>query len=140
MLMWLLDTNVISEVRRKQPNPQVLAWFAGHKTQDCFLSTITIGEIEQGIVRVPTTTQALALANWLEQVLANFAGRILSPDLAVARLWGKETGHAAKRGHPLPPVDLLIAATALHHQMTLVTRNTRDLQGLTIKLENPWDV
>ena len=135
--MFLLDTNVISESRRGQRcNPGVAAWFASVVVTDLFIGALTIGEIRKGIVLATSRgdhTQAANLDTWLRGILTIFADRILSIDAAVAAVWGQMF---AIRN--VPAVDGLLAATALVHDLTLVTRNVSHVQGLGADLLNPF--
>jgi toxin FitB len=136
-LSYLVDTNVLSELRRKQPDAQVVQWFAGRPAGNLYLSVLTLGEIRKGVEALPDQVRKLALLDWLETDLPSFfAGRILPVDQAVAERWGCMQ---AKAGRPLPAVDSLLAATAQHHGLMLVTRNVRDVEGLGVDLINPWN-
>ena len=140
-MSYLIDTNVLSELRRKQPDSHVVAWFAGRVTQSLFLSVLTLGEIRKGIERLDELQTGAArrqsLRDWLEQELPTFfVGRVLSVDAAVADRWGHMQSLA---GRPLPAVDSLLAATALQHNLTLVTRNVKDFADMGVDIFNPWD-
>jgi len=138
-LTWLLDTNLISEPRRKTPDAKVVAWIRAQLLDDCFLSVVTVGEIEQGAAHSADEVQAAKLPSWLEEeVLVQFRGRILTLDEPVMRAWGRLSGGAMRRGRPVPVIDGLLAATAQVHGLTLVTRNTSDFARLSLKLLNPW--
>lgn len=104
---------------------------------------ITIGEIEQGIASLRIkgeTRRAEKTKEWLEdELLGVFAGRVLGLDQSLLRLWGQITGTAAARGRPTPVLDSLLGTTALYHQITLVTRNIGDIEGLGVNVLNPWD-
>jgi predicted nucleic acid-binding protein len=133
---YLLDTNVISELRRKNPNPGVLAWMQHRPSATLFLSVLTLGEVRKGLEGIPDQQRRLALTDWLESELPIFfTGRILSVDVHVCDLWGRMV---ARAGRPLPAIDSLIAATAAFHDLVLVTRNVRDFEGLGVPLVNPW--
>ena len=139
-MSYLIDTNVISELRRKQPDPMVLAWFGARSAQSLFLSVLTLGEIRKGIEALSDSTldavRRQALSDWLEVELPTFfLGRILNVDAPVSHQWGHLQAQARR---PLPAIDSLLAATALHHSLTLVTRNVRDFEGLGLNLINPW--
>jgi predicted nucleic acid-binding protein len=134
-----VDTNVLSELRRRQPDPRVVAWFAARSAQSLFLSVLTLGEIRKGIASLGQVDAARrqALSDWLEVDLPTFfLGRIVAVDGPVADRWGCLLALA---GRPLPAIDSLLAATALHHNLTLVTRNVRDFAGLGLSLLNPWE-
>ncbi|MFZ2736811.1 MAG: type II toxin-antitoxin system VapC family toxin [Burkholderiaceae bacterium] len=136
-MSYLVDTNVLSELRRKQPHPQVVAWFAARPRQSLYLSVLTLGEIRKGIERLGDAARQQPLLDWLEVELPNyFVGRLLTVDAHTADRWGRLLGNA---GRPLPAVDSLLAATALQHDLTLVTRNTADFDGTGVRLINPWN-
>jgi len=135
-LSYLVDTNVLSELRRKQPQPKVVAWFTQRPRQTLYLSVLTLGEIRKGIERLDAARQQ-PLLDWLEVELPNyFLGRLLAIDAHTADRWGRLLASA---GRPLPAVDSLLAATALQHDLTLVTRNTADFAGTEVRLINPWN-
>lgn len=135
-MSYLVDTNVLSELRRKQPQPEVVAWFTQRPRQTLYLSVLTLGEIRKGIERLEAARQQ-PLLDWLEVKLPNyFLGRLLAIDAHTADRWGRLLGSA---GRPLPAVDSLLAATALQHDLTLVTRNTADFAGTGVRLINPWN-
>ena len=136
-MSYLIDTNVLSELRRKAPDPRVVAWLQARPRQSLFLSVLTLGEIREGLERVPEPARKQALLDWLEVELPNyFVGRVLAIDTATADRWGRLMAQAAR---PLPAIDALLAATALHNDLALVTRNTKDFAGLDVPLINPWD-
>jgi len=133
---YLLDTNVLSELRRKTPNPAVSAWFATRPATSLYLSVLTLGELRKGIDGVKDATRRLALSDWLQtEMSVFFMGRVLSIDEQVADRWGQLVA-AARR--PLPAVDSLLAATALVHGLSMVTRNAKDFEGLGLEVINPW--
>ena len=135
-MSYLVDTNVLSELRRKQPQPEVVAWFTQRPRQTLYLSVLTLGEIRKGIERLDAARQQ-PLLDWLEVELPNyFLGRLLAVDAHTADRWGRLLASA---GRPLPAVDSLLAATALQHDLTLVTRNTADFAGTGVRLINPWN-
>lgn len=138
--MYLLDTNIVSELRKaatRKAEPKVLAWANGVSTAVLFLSTVTVLELEIGVLLVERRdpTQGSALRSWLDtRVLPAFTDRILPVDTAVARRCAKL--HVPDRRSDR---DALIAATALVHQLTIVTRNVEDFAPTGAKLLNPWD-
>ena len=135
--MFLADTDLISEPRQKKPNPRVLDWLREHD-QELFLSAITVGEINKGIELYPDSRKKIELSAWLEGLLEDFAGCVLSFTEAEALAWGKLYATAQKAGRKPPGFDSLNAAIALHHQLTLVTRNETDYTGTGVKIVNPW--
>jgi predicted nucleic acid-binding protein len=136
-LSYLIDTNVLSELRRKQPDARVVSWMRARPRPALFLSVLTLGEIRKGIERVEEGVQKQTLVDWLEVELPHyFVGRLIGIDPHIADRWGRLMAHA---GRPLPAIDGLLAATALQHDLTLVTRNTKDFSALDVRLINPWD-
>jgi len=134
---YLLDTNVLSELRRKQPEPAVVKWVGERPRQSLHLSVLTLGEIRKGIETVKDRRHRQALADWLEVGLPQyFLGRLLPIDELVADRWGRLVAAAAR---PVPAIDGLLAATAARHDLALVTRNVRDFSGLGVAVINPWD-
>ncbi|BCB25948.1 ribonuclease VapC [Sulfurimicrobium lacus] len=135
-MSYLVDTNVLSELRRKNPNPGVVTWFTQRPATTLYLSVLTLGEIRKGIEGLGDEKRRMALLDWLETDLpAFFTGRILPVDAPVADRWGRLVAAA---GRPLPAIDSLLAATALVHDLVLVTRNSRDFSDLPVQLINPW--
>lgn len=136
-MSYLIDTNVLSELRRKVPDARVVHWFSQRPAGALYLSVLTLGEIRKGIEAMPDPPRRLVLLDWLETELpAFFSGRILPIDAAVADRWGRMVAQA---GRPLPAIDSLLAATASQHGSILVTRNLRDVQGLGVEVISPWD-
>ena len=135
-MSYLIDTNVLSELRRKMPNAGVVEWFAKRPTSTLFLSVLTLGELRKGIEGIRDADRRMTLLDWLETDLPIFfTGRILSIDTQVANRWGRMVATA---GRTLPAIDSLIGATASHHGLSLVTRNIRNFVDLCLDLINPW--
>jgi predicted nucleic acid-binding protein len=132
---YLLDTNVVSETRRREPHPGVLAFLASVSSSLLFLSVITVGELRRGVAarRRTDPTIAAALREWVDELAARFADQLLPVDVAVADRWGELTSPGA-----VPVVDALIAATALEHDLTVVTRNVKDFERFEVDLLDPW--
>ena len=136
---YLLDTNVLSEVRRPVPDSNVLAWLDQVDEDRVYLSVISIAEIARGIALLDDGRRKHELAIWLEHELpARFESRILDLDAPTALLWGRLTGDAKREGRGLSVMDGWIAAIAKRHGLTLVTRNTKDFEGTGIELLDPW--
>jgi predicted nucleic acid-binding protein len=135
-LSYLVDTNVLSELRRKAADARVVAWMQARPRQSLYLSVLSLGEIRKGIENVADAAFRQTLTDWLEVTLPNyFVGRLLSVDEQVADRWGRVQAAA---GRTLPVIDGLLAATALQHDLTLATRNTGDFEGLGLRVVNPW--
>jgi len=136
-LSYLVDTNVLSELRNKRADANVVAWMQARPRQSLYLSVLSLGEIRKGIEGVADPAFRQTLADWLEVELRNwFVGRLLGIDEKVADRWGRVQAAAART---LPVIDGMLAATALEHDLTLVTRNTKDFAGLGVQLINPWE-
>ena len=136
---FLLDTNVISELIKPQPDGNVLRWIAETDEALLFLSVLTVGEIRNGIEKLNPGRGRGRLESWLTVDLRlRFQERILTIDEAIAQRWGALSATAAKKGRPLPVIDGLLAATALHHDLMLVTRNDEDVSGTSVPVLNPW--
>lgn len=139
MVRYLLDTNVISDVMRPVPNEGLIAWFAGVAEVQLYLSTMTIAEISQGIHLLPQGKRRERLEAWSRvDIRDRYQERILAIDSAVALACGELAGIARRRGQVLGIADGFIAATALVHGLTLVSRNIRDFTGLEVELVNPF--
>jgi len=137
---FLLDTNTVSELVSAKPHPRVLDWMEAADENRLFLSVMTLGEIRQGVAALPQSKKRTRLETWLEVDLrSRFGGRILAIDGAVADRWGWIMAQAQVRGMTLPVVDGLLAATALHHNLTAVTRNVRDFAVVGLSVLNPWE-
>ena len=136
---FLIDTNVISELIRPQPEPAVVAWVAGQDAGLLYVSVLTLGELRKGIAAHPDPVRRLRIEAWVEATLRPwFEGRLLPVDEAVAARWGLLAGQAHVAGRPLPVLDGLLAATALHHDLTLVTRNIAHVHATGVAYHCPW--
>ena len=136
---FLLDTNCISELIRANPDPLVLAWIQAAREDLLFLSVLTLGEIRKGVAGLSQGKRRAQLEAWLELDLqARFAGRVLAIDSQIADRWGLLTADAKRRGKPLSAIDGLLAATALHHNLTIVSRNVSDFTPAHVPVLNPW--
>ena len=138
--MYLLDTNVISEAIKARPSPAVVSFLQNQPLSHLYLSAISIGELEWGTEQVADSSRRATLRQWLTRtVLPDYAGRILPIDEHVMVTWSRMVMSSGRKPKQLPCMDTLLAATALHHELTLVTRNTSDFQAFGIALLNPWD-
>jgi predicted nucleic acid-binding protein len=137
---FLLDTNVLSELMKRRPNARVVAWVDATPEESLHLSVISLGEVRKGIDLLADGNPAkAALQTWLERdVRVRFAGRLLTFDGAVAERWGQVEALARKRRVTIPTVDAQLAASALHHGLTLATRNTGDVASAGVSVFNPW--
>lgn len=138
-MTFLLDTNVISEFAREEPESRVVNWLQAHGDMPMYLSVITIGELQQGIARLPASKKREQLTMWLEQMLIPaYENFILPLDAQTMLLWGALTGELMQQGRKLPVMDGMIAATAVQYNLTLVTRNVADFADTGVTLVNPW--
>ncbi|MGH7987161.1 MAG: type II toxin-antitoxin system VapC family toxin [Candidatus Binataceae bacterium] len=135
--MYLIDTNVISEVSKgRRCNPNVAMWYRAGRDNELFLSVLVFGEIRQGIERLRPRNprQPAAVENWLEEIIDSYGERVLRIDERVAQIWGRLSAREA-----LPVVDSLLAATAEAHGLTLVTRNLKDIERSGVRCLNPFE-
>ena len=132
--MFLIDTNVLSALRRRERSPEIFNWISSQRRMDLYLSVVTLGEIERGIAQQERRDPEFAgkLAAWLNSVIGLYGGRILAVDLSTARRWGRLSDEIGNKGE-----DLLIAATALEHDLTVVTRNIKHFERTGVKVLNP---
>ena len=140
MTAWLLDTNVLSEIRRRRPHRKVVAFVAGQPLDLLYVSTVTLAEIRFGIELVTDATRRAELHAWLSQkVRPLFAQRVLDVSEDVLFKWRLLVEEGRKSGHTFSQPDLFIAATALHHGMTVVSRDTREYERAGAPVFNPWE-
>jgi predicted nucleic acid-binding protein len=136
---FLLDTNCISEAVAAKPDAGVSRWLEEINESQIYLSVLTLGEIRKGIALLPQSRKRSRLETWLNlELQARFFGRILEIDAAVADRWGVLTAEAKGRGRTVSVVDGLLAATALHHNLTIVSRNVADFAGTSVPVISPW--
>lgn len=138
-MKYLLDTCLISELVKKEPNPAVVKWLDDQEEQTLFLSVMNLGELQKGISKLPDGAKKDELQAWITLDLAErFAGRIIDIDLETSLCWGKLQGSAEQAGEKLPVMDSLTAATAMVHRLTVVTRNAKDMERCGVDVCNPW--
>ncbi|MBI3013712.1 MAG: type II toxin-antitoxin system VapC family toxin [Candidatus Tectomicrobia bacterium] len=135
-MSYLLDTNVVSETIRRNPNKTVTSWLDQIPGEALFISVLTLGEIRKGIEALPDRKRRERLRLWIDHELPRwFEERVLPVDLAVADRWGRLLAEVRR---PVPTIDSLLAATALHHDLRLVTHNARDFDYPGLEVINPW--
>ena len=137
-MSYLIDTCVISELRKPAPQESVLAWFQACDEEDLFISSLSLGELCFGISILPEGKQRNDLSFWFNELIEAFLERILPVTENVAIIWGNLRAQAQKSGSAMPVIDGLLAATAEAHRMVLVTRNIDDIQAAGISILNPW--
>lgn len=138
-MSFLLDTCVLSEIVKPQPNDGLVAWLSEQNANTLFVSSLTLAELKKGITKLAESKRKTYLDNWLNaQVVKSFDQRVLPVDAEIALNWGLYQAEMEAMGNPLPLMDSLIAATAKTHHLTLVTRNMKDMKMAGLKLLNPW--
>jgi predicted nucleic acid-binding protein len=136
---YLIDTCVLSELVRPRPDRHVIAWMESCDEEAIFLSVLTLGEIQKGIEKLAPGKRRNALQAWLDRDLrSRFAGRVVAIDAEVALVWGRVQASMERAGTPLPTIDGLLCATALAHNLTIVTRNTADFLPSGANTYDPW--
>lgn len=139
-MRYLLDTCVLSELVKKNPNGGVVGWLQEQEELSLYLSVITFGELQKGVSKLIKSRRRKKLQDWVDQDLASrFAGRVLDVDLGVATRWGELSGVAEKVGRRVPVLDGLLAATALERELTVVTENVQHFQATECSYVNPWE-
>lgn len=138
-MKFLLDTNVISEAKQKKPNEKVLEWLDAQDESKIYLSVLTIGEIRKGIGRLESGKKKAELDEWLEKLRNRFARRLLPLSEKTFLVWGKMCGEFENKGIVRSALDSLLEATALEHDLILVTRNVKNFQNSQVAILNPWE-
>jgi predicted nucleic acid-binding protein len=135
-MSYLLDTNIVSELRKRNPDSQVLAWYGTVRPEDLYLSVLTIGEIRRGVeqLRRRDPVRAARMEWWLTGLRTSYRNRILEVDANIAEEWGR-----INVPNPLPVIDGVLAASAIVRGWTLVTRNVRDVKRCGVRLLNPFE-
>ena len=138
-MSYLIDTCCISELVKKKPNPNVVKWFADQDELSMYLSVITFGELRKGIEKLPDSKRKKELNGWVKEDLnQRFKNRVLNITIEEVNKWGEILATAEKNGYSLLAIDSLIAATAQVHDLSVVTRNTKDMEGSGVDVINPW--
>ena len=137
---YLLDTCVLSELIKKAPSQKVVKWVSKTEETNLFISVLTIGEIHKGIEKLPESKKKEKLHKWVNYDLQErFKNRIVNFDLQTATVWGQIQAQSELSGKALPAIDGLIAATGISYDLTVVTRNTTDMEVSGVALLNPWE-
>ena len=138
---YLLDTCILSEYIRKQPEMKVIQWLDLQLEDSLFISAMSIGEIKKGIVKIESSQpqKSKKLNDWLSSLVERFEPRIIALDRQILIQWGELCGNFEKSGRKLPVIDSLIASTAIANELTLVTRNEGDFNDIEFSLYNPWN-
>lgn len=137
-MKYLLDTCLLSELIKPSPEPAVLSWMHERNESELFISAMTLGELHRGVARLPNSRRRNDLSTWLQQLETGFEDRVLSFTQETAGAWAQMCATAESKGKPMAAFDSIIAATALEHSLTLVTRNIRDFEHAPVVLINPW--
>ncbi len=139
-MQYLLDTCTISELTRDVPDGNVVLWFEAREERRLYLSAITIGEIERGIYQLPQSKKRTRLEKWFyDDVVPSFSGRIFDITQSTMSTWARITADLKEKATVRPSFDSLLEATALEHDLILVTRNVRNFQGSSVTILNPWE-
>lgn len=139
-MKFLLDTNVVSEIQRGQPDVQVQRWFAGLDDEDLFLSVVVLSEIARGIeqLRPRDPSRAAGFDAWLHRLKSRYAGRIIEIDAEIGEIWGRLNGRMKSQGVAPQLVDNLLAASAISRGLVVATRNLKDFVHASVPLYDPW--
>jgi tRNA(fMet)-specific endonuclease VapC len=135
---FLLDTCLLSEFLKKLPNPEILVWFDAQDDETLYISVLAIGEIQKGIAKLAESKRKTELKQWIASVVDRFDQRILPFTISTANIWGELKAQLETKGRIPPVIDSLMAATALEHSLTIVTRNEDDFAATSVKIINPW--
>ena len=136
--MYLLDTCLLSELIRKEPNQGVLDWIKDKEESSLFLSVLTIGELRKGIVKLKPSTKKKELTLWFAELESRFKDRIIPIDIQISLKWGEIQANLEVKRNSMPTIDSLIASTALCKNLIVVTRNGKDMKQSHVEILNPW--
>lgn len=137
-MRYLLDTCALSELVKSTPDAHVIRWFEARKAHELCISSMTWGELQRGVTKLPESKRRSELTLWLQQLETGFEDRILAFDKNVSRVWAHMTAQAETQGKSMAAFDVIIAATARAHDCKLVSRNVRDFVNAGIDVINPW--
>ncbi|MDB5437796.1 MAG: hypothetical protein JWM33_223 [Caulobacteraceae bacterium] len=137
-MSFLLDTNAVSEPKRMRPNPGYMEWFSARSADSLFVSVLALGEIRLGVMALPENAHRASLESWLAMASLMFSDRILPIDEAVTRVWTQVALRHKQARLKIGLADELIAATAITHDLTLVSHNRRDFEASGCRLITPW--
>ena len=135
---YLLDTCVFAEYSKPRPNSNVFDWIDAQEQEAQFISVLSIGEMQRGISRLPSSRRKNSLEAVLESIVTRFDRRIIQLDISILRRWGRMIGELELKGRKLPVLDSLIAATALEHDLTIITQNTSDFADTNALVLDIW--
>jgi predicted nucleic acid-binding protein len=135
---FLLDTNTVSEVTKPRPDPKVTGLLKTIPIEQMFISVMTVGEIYKGVLPLPDGNRRASLETFLSEVETSYGDRVIRIDAITCRQWAQVVVQRSRLGRPISTNDALIAATALQHNLTLITRNTDDFTHTNVQLLNPW--
>ena len=137
-MRFLLDTCVFAEFSNRDPRQKIIDWVETQLPESLYMSVLTAGEIAKGIEKMPISKRRTGVEAVLESILVRFGPRVLPVTLEISRRWGRLTGEMENVGRPLPVIDSVIAATALHHDLTIITRNDADFAPTGAPVLNIW--
>ncbi|HEX8455672.1 MAG TPA: type II toxin-antitoxin system VapC family toxin [Longimicrobium sp.] len=138
-MRYLLDTNVVSDSTKPRPDPRVTRWMGARPQEHFALSTITLGEIQKGASKLEPGAKRTYLIQWLEEIPTEYRDRVIPVDVPIARAWGRIADEGRRAGRELSVPDGILVATAVIHDMVLVTRNERHFRDRGIQILNPWN-
>ena len=136
---FLLDTNVVSEMRKRRPEQRAMDWVASRNIEELYISATVLGELVQGAAGTRNRPEGRRIERWIDETIAAlFGNRVLPFDREAARIWGEIMGRGARAGRSPSALDAQIAAVAILHGLTVATRNTRDFEEFGVPLLDPW--
>ncbi len=139
-MKYLADTNFLSELLKRRPNPGVMSWLRSVDENDIAVSVITLGELQRGASRLSPGDRQTAIQTWIDQyIIPRFSGRFVGLGMDEMLEWGRRYGLFERQGRPRPALDSLLAVTALTNDLAVVSRNARDFHEWGVEVINPWD-